>query len=180
MRPQSLREAESTRVRFCNWILVSVFLIGGLAGCSRNSAARKQKYLESGAEYFAKQKYREAEIEYQNALQIDPYFTAAHYGLAQVFLKQGDWSRAYHELTLTVSSEPTNTKAQLDLGNLLLVAGKYQDARDHAQSVLQIEPQNPKAQLLLADWTPVLAMLRRRWTRLKKRWAWTPIAPSPT
>jgi len=48
------------------------FLIAALfMGCSRDPNVRKQKYLESGDRYFAKGRYREAAIQYSNAVQVD-------------------------------------------------------------------------------------------------------------
>ena len=69
-----------------------LFLVLGLSaavltGCSRDPNVRKQKYLESGQRYFAKGKYREAAIEFRNATEVDPTFAAAHYQLAESFIK---------------------------------------------------------------------------------------------
>ena len=53
-------------------------------GCSRDPNVRKQKYFDSGEKYFAEGKYREAAIQYSNAVQIDSGFAQAHYKLSQV------------------------------------------------------------------------------------------------
>ena len=45
-----------------------------LSGCSRDPNVRKQKYLESGQRYFDKGQYREAEIQFENAIQVDDRF----------------------------------------------------------------------------------------------------------
>ena len=42
-----------------------------LVGCSHDPNVCKQKYLESGERYFAKEKYREAIIQFSNALQVE-------------------------------------------------------------------------------------------------------------
>jgi Tfp pilus assembly protein PilF len=75
--------------------LTSLFL----AGCSRDPNIRKQKYYESGQRYFAKGKYREAVIQFSNAVQVDPRFGDAHYKLAQTYLKLQEWPRAWQELS---------------------------------------------------------------------------------
>ena len=103
------------------------------AGCSRNPEVRKKKFLDSGNAYFDKGQYREANIEYQNAIQVDPKFADAHYRLAQSLMKQGDFSHAYQELVRAVEFDPSNWKAQLDLGNLLLAGRQFQQAHDRAQ-----------------------------------------------
>src|SRR5579863_1117992 len=95
---------------------VAVFL----TGCSRDPNVRKQKYFESGERYFAKGQYREAAIQYKNAVQIDSTYGNAHYGLAQACLKLQQWNPAYQELARTLELEPNNYQARIDLANLLI------------------------------------------------------------
>jgi len=83
---------------------------------------RKQKFLESGDRYFSQGKYREAAIQYSNALQIDSRFARAHYQLGQTYLKLGDGSRAFQELSRSVDLAPDNYRAHIDLANLLVTA----------------------------------------------------------
>ena len=129
-------------------LYAALFLV---AGCHRNPDTEKRKYSEKAAAFFQQGKYREAAIMYQNAIQIDPQFAEAHYGLSQCLMKQSDFTHAYQELMRTVELEPTNWKAQLDLGNLYLAAGKLSDARDRAETILKSDPQNAAAELLLAN-----------------------------
>ena len=90
-------------------LLLVVAPIALLTGCSRDPNVRKQKYFESGERYFADGKYREAQIQYLNAIKIDSRFAQAHYQLAQSFLKLGDSNRAFQELNLTVQySSPSD------------------------------------------------------------------------
>ena len=60
---------------------------------------------------FSTRPYREAAIEFQNAIQIDPKYAEAHYELSQTYLKQGDWLHAYQELVKTVEINPNNLRA---------------------------------------------------------------------
>jgi tetratricopeptide (TPR) repeat protein len=131
------------------FIFVSLSLV--TAGCFRNPNARKQKYLESGAHYFQQGKYREAAIQFGNALQIDKNFAPAHYQLAQCFLRQGLFSNAFRELSTVVELEPKNWQAQLDLANLLFEGRRFLDARDRATLILKESPNDVGAQLLLAN-----------------------------
>ena len=86
-----------------------------LAGCHGDPNVRKQKYLESGERYSAQGKYREAAIQYLNALKVDKNFADAHYALAQAYEHLGQLSGAYGELAHTVDLQPTNYKARLEL-----------------------------------------------------------------
>lgn len=107
----------STAVRV---LLLCSVLAPFFTGCSRDPNVRKQKYFSSGENYFALGKYREAMIQYANAIQIDPRFVRAHAKLAQALLKLGDNNRAFQELNRTVELDPDNAVARTDLANLLI------------------------------------------------------------
>src|SRR5438128_2471959 len=104
-------------------LLILGLTVSLLTGCSRDPNVRKQKYFESGRRYFEKEKYREAAIQFSNAIQVDSRFAQAHYQLAQTYLKLQEWTRAYQELSRTIEIEPENYQAHIDLANLL-IAGK--------------------------------------------------------
>ncbi len=89
------------------------------SGCSRDPNVRKQKYLDSGERYAAEGKYREAVIQFRNAILIDSRFAQAHYDLSQAYLKVGDSNDAFQELSRTVELAPDNYRAHTDLANLL-------------------------------------------------------------
>jgi len=84
-------------------------------GCSHDPNVRKQKYLESGERYFDKGKYREASIQFSNAIQVDAHYADAHYQLAQTYLKLQDWPRAYQELVRTVELHLRKIFVKLDV-----------------------------------------------------------------
>jgi tetratricopeptide (TPR) repeat protein len=116
----------STSVRL--WLtcfLLAVFL----TGCSRDPNVRKQKYFASGGHYFDQGKYREAAIQYSNAIQLDSRFADAHYKLGETYLKLRDWQRAAQELARTVELTPDNYPARLDLANLLISGRDAKDAQ---------------------------------------------------
>lgn len=122
-----------------------------LSSCSRDPEARKQKYLASGKRYFAQQKYREAAIQFANALQVDSRFADAHYELAQVYMKTSAWGAAYQELQRTIDLQPGNNQARIDLGNLLLAGNMAANAREQAAAVLSKDANNPDAHALMAN-----------------------------
>lgn len=118
-----------------------------LAGCTRDPNVRKQKYFDSGEKYFAEGKYREAAIQYSNAIQIDSRYAQAHYQLSQVYLKTGDQNRAFQELSRTVELAPDNYRARTDLANLLVTVrnpdgSPVQDALHQAKTHLDYLRQN--------------------------------------
>jgi tetratricopeptide (TPR) repeat protein len=112
-------------------------------GCSRDPNVRKQKYFESAERYFAKGKYREAAIQYSNAIQVDSRFVQAHYQLGETFLKLHDWNRAYQELSRTTELDPDNYPAQLDLANLLISGRDLKQAQAHLDMLRRKRPNSP-------------------------------------
>ena len=101
-------------------LLVLCLLAAVLAACSRDPNVRKQKYFDSGQRYFSQGMYREAVIQFSNAIQIDARFAPAHYELGQSYLKMGDGGHAYQELSRAVELDPSNFRAHTDLANLLV------------------------------------------------------------
>src|SRR3974377_1383869 len=116
--------------------LFVIALVVLLGGCHRDPTVAKHKYLESGDRYYAKEKYHEAAIQYQNAIKIDPKYAEAHYQLAQCYMRLSNWTVAYQELMRAVDQNPDDAKAQIALGNLLLAARKFPEAQQRAELVL--------------------------------------------
>ena len=57
-------------VRISAMLVVSLALVFTV-GCHRDPNVRKQKYLESGKRYEASGKYKEATIQFANAIKLD-------------------------------------------------------------------------------------------------------------
>jgi tetratricopeptide (TPR) repeat protein len=125
-------------------LVVSSFVLAVLlTGCSRDPNVRKQKYFDSGEKYFGQGNYREAAIQFANAVQVDSRFAQAHYELSQAYLKLGETNRAFQELTRTVELTPDNYRAHADLANLLVTVrnpdgSTVQDALKQAKTHLDI------------------------------------------
>ena len=133
-------------VRFITMLLLAALL----SGCHFDPNARKQRYLASGERYSAKGKYREAAIQFLNAVKIDKNYAAAHYDLAQAYVHLGQFGAAYAELSRTVDLQPSNYKARIDLANLELAGGKVKDAQTQANAVMAAQPNNPDLHALLS------------------------------
>ena len=84
-------------MRSIRLIAVVLAVLLGLASCSRDPNVVKKRYLESGNKYFEKGRYKEASIQYRNALKRDPKYGPAHYKLALVS-SQGERHRRRRRL----------------------------------------------------------------------------------
>jgi len=100
-------------------------------------------------------------IQYSNALQIDSRFARAHYQLGQTYLKLGDGSRAFQELSRSVDLAPDNYRAHIDLANLLVTARNpdgspnadyMKQARVHLDLLHEKQPENPEVFEAWADY----------------------------
>ncbi len=131
------------------WLVLVCVAAAQMGGCNGDPNVRKQKYLESGKRYSAEGKYKEAGIQFQNAIKIDKNYAAAHYEMAQAFLRLGQFNAANSELAQTVDLDPKNYKARIDLGNLLLSGGDVDQAQTQANAVLAAEPNNPDVHAML-------------------------------
>jgi cellulose synthase operon protein C len=136
----------ATRLSVLLLVTASLF-----SGCSRDPNVRKQKYLESGDRYLGNGKYREAAIQYSNALQLDTRFAAAHFQLGETYLKLGDSARAYDELSRAVELAPDNYRAHIDMATLLVSARNpdgspneeyLKQAKTHLDLLHDKQPQN--------------------------------------
>ena len=58
-------------------------------GCS-SDGEKKASHLEKGETYFEIGEYKSAELEFRNAIQIDPEFVDAYERLGETYLKLGD------------------------------------------------------------------------------------------
>src|SRR5271166_5256635 len=101
-------------------ILILTLIATGFTACSRDPNVRKQRYFHSGQRYFEKGKYREAGIEFVNAIKIDQNYADAHYQLAQTYLMIQQPLQAYQELVRTVELQPQNYSARIDMAGLLI------------------------------------------------------------
>src|SRR5215472_9902161 len=132
-------------------IFLLTVLAGLLTGCSRDPNVRKQKYFESGERYFEKAKYREAAIQYSNAIQVDPRFGQAHYHLALAYLRMAEPNRAFQELQRSVELEPANYAARVDMANMLIASKFYKEAQEQLDILTDKQPNNPDVHMALAN-----------------------------
>src|SRR5271167_768496 len=100
---------EVMRKRYIVLIVMSVLLVV-FAGCTRNPAAAKRKYVESGIKYMDQKKYDSAVIQFKKALQIDPRYGEAHYELGQAELAQQHWAAVFREFSEAIIMIPTTSR----------------------------------------------------------------------
>jgi tetratricopeptide (TPR) repeat protein len=134
------------RLRLVGPLLAIAFL------ACQSEEQRQAQHLERGEAFLAEEKWADAELEFKNAVRIDPKSGVAHYGLARAFLGGKDLRRAYWELEETVRLDPANADARLRHGEFLLFMKRedVERALAHADAVLEAQPTRWEALLLRA------------------------------
>ena len=122
-----------------------------LAGCSRNPAVARKEFFDRGNQYVAQKKYKEAIVEYRNAIQVDPKFGEAHYKLAETYVQVEDPQNAFREYVRAADLLPAHADAQLKASAVLLAAGRFDEVKIRTDALLKRDAKNVEAQILRAN-----------------------------
>jgi putative PEP-CTERM system TPR-repeat lipoprotein len=129
-------------------ILVAVSSVTA-AACARDPETVKRQHIASGKKHLEEGNFREAVVEFRNALKQDPRFGEAHRQLAEAYFRLGDTGNAGKAYIRAADLLPDDRDAQLQAGGFLLAARRFEDARSRAEKVLQKEPRNINALILV-------------------------------
>jgi len=139
-------------------IVVTVLLT--MAACSRDKNVVKKHYLDSGNKYFEKGRYKEASIQYRNALKRDQRYGPAHYKLALTQLRVGDLGGAVSEFRKSIEllgkDSPDHWDAVVKLSELYLMIAKgektYMDeVAEFTKELLARDPNSFDGHRLIGD-----------------------------
>ncbi|GAB4243409.1 MAG: hypothetical protein OHK0028_21900 [Deltaproteobacteria bacterium] len=119
-----------------------------LSSCDRSPEAKLAKHMKRGDEYTKEEKFKEAVIEYKNAVKAAPKDPAAHWKLAKASLDAKDVRTAYSELQKTVELDPANFEALGKLGEIYVMAGKREEAAQIADNLVRNRPKDPQGYIL--------------------------------
>src|ERR1035438_5524728 len=146
--------------------MILVVLVG-LTSCDRDPNVVKKRYYESGNKYFDKGRWKEASIQYRNALKRDRKYGQAHYKLALVDLKTGDLGGAVNSLRNAVElippDQPDHWDAVVKLTEIYLQVARedkplMDDADRFTKQLLKRDPNSFDAHRLLGDLNYVRAI----------------------
>jgi putative PEP-CTERM system TPR-repeat lipoprotein len=136
--------------------LKSLFAITGLClavapitGCTKKS--KEASHVRKANAYFDAEQYGSAEVEYINALRIDPQDPQALGRLGLIHFSEGRPQSAYSLLAEAAQLKPDFLEVRKRLAQLQIQFGKYKDASDNLTYVLAHEPTDPDAPVLLVS-----------------------------
>nr|WP_319392947.1 tetratricopeptide repeat protein [uncultured Desulfobacter sp.] len=133
---------------FVVWAMV-VTLLSLVAACG-SPDEKKMAFFEKGKKLLQDGDVVSAQLEFKNAIQIDPDFAQAYHFLGKAALRRKDGKAAFGALSRAVALAPENTEARLDLGRLFLAANALDRAEEQVEAVLQKAPGHVEAVLLKA------------------------------
>ncbi|MBR8769960.1 tetratricopeptide repeat protein [Porphyromonas levii] len=135
-------------------LLLIIFMLSAL---SLSGYAQKEvrSQVRKGNKQFAKERYREAEIEYRKALELNPNDPETNYNLANTLYRTERGEEAgkiYQELMKEIKLMPKERAADLahNAGNLAMKAKDYQSAIEMYKESLRRRPTDEETRYNLA------------------------------
>ena len=123
------------------WVVAAVFF----GSCDRSPEGKLAKHVKRGDEYVKEEKFKEAVIEYKNAVKAVPKDSAAHWKLAKASIEAKDIRTAFAELQKTVELDPSNFDAAIRLGLLFETHGRIDDACRWLEQAVSLRPDSREA-----------------------------------
>lgn len=128
-----------------------LLMLGGFLGSGCSRQATKEKALLRADGYHASGAWDKAEVEYLNALKVDPANSRAIAQLGLMYTEQGRIGSAVAFLRKAKELQPENLDVRTKLAVLYLTLRKTDDARAEARYILERQPSHAEAPLLLAE-----------------------------
>src|SRR5437667_4826927 len=98
-------------IRVIGFVLAALL---GMVSCSRDPNVVKKRYFDSANKYFEKGLYKNAVIQYKNALKRDGKYGLAHYKLGLTAIKLNDATGAVMSLRRAIELIPPNQPEHWD------------------------------------------------------------------
>lgn len=121
-------------------LVLSVFM---LVGCGKEDP---QKFIQEGKALFEKGDLKSAEVQYKNAIQINPRLAEAYYGIALLEERKKNLPAMTRNLLEVVTLDPKHLNAQIKLGFALM--GDLDKAKEKLAIALKLDSNDLGAVLL--------------------------------
>ncbi|TVR99153.1 MAG: hypothetical protein EA406_04455 [Rhodospirillales bacterium] len=147
--------------------------LAALAGCG-GAEDREARYVDRGVAFFEAGDPVKAELEFRNALQINPRSLQARHYMARIAEDQGDLRRAFRTYLALSEDHPGHLPTHVKLGQLYALGGELDQAETQAALAVEIDGDHPDVLVLRST----IAFGREQFEE-SKRLAETALAAEP-
>jgi cellulose synthase operon protein C len=127
-----------------------LLLTVGVTACRQDPAASAAAFVTSGDRYVQNRQYKEAILEYRNALEHQPDAASIHAKLATAYEAAGERDKSLASLARVAALDETDVRANLRVSQALLAAARFEDARELAERVLRQDARQVEALTVVA------------------------------
>jgi tetratricopeptide (TPR) repeat protein len=118
------------------------------ASCKASPESRAKKHVMRGDKYLSQEQFREALIEYKNAVDALPDNPDLRWKLANAAIEARDHRTAMSELQILVELDPENLYAKGKLGEYYLAMRKGEEVKKIADELVVVRPDDPRGYIL--------------------------------
>ena len=130
------------------WFLPAAAISVLAVSCQSDPVAAGKRYAASGDHYAGQGKFKEAIVEYKNAVQSNGKDGEIRLKLGDLLAKTGDFSSAIASYVRAADLLPDSLDAQLKAAGLLIASGSFEDGKARADKALVINPKSVQALVL--------------------------------
>ncbi|TVR80531.1 MAG: tetratricopeptide repeat protein [Rhodospirillales bacterium] len=120
-------------------LLASMLALTMAAGCG-GAEEREARYVDRGVGFFEEGDLVKAELEFRNALQINPRSLDARFYMARMAEEEGDVRRAFRAYRALAEDQPGHFPTHTRLGQLYALGGELDEAETQADLASEIDP----------------------------------------
>ncbi len=128
-------------------VLLLTFIL--IVGCEKKED-RAQAFFDSGMQFYAKEDFDKARVEFLNAIQTDPTMGEAYFQLGLIAQKEGDIPLMYENMSNAMFLDKTNLEAKLHVAEILLINQQFDEVYNIADAAHQLDLKSYQALRLKA------------------------------
>jgi putative PEP-CTERM system TPR-repeat lipoprotein len=137
------------RARIFSGLLLTA-AVTGLAACEP-AEERARNHYESGMQLLEEGQPAKAQLEFRNAVKLDPEHVPARYELARHLKSQGNVRGAVNQLRSVIELDKEHHEARMDLAEIMLVANQLEVADKHVEVAYELNPEPPRVRAVKAS-----------------------------
>ena len=115
----------------------------GLAACD-SGEERAQEHYDSGMALLQEGEPDKAQLEFRNAVKLDPAHVAARYELGLYLKSKNDIRGALGHFRSAAELDPNHVGARIELAEIMLVANQLDEAERFVLAAFALDPENPR------------------------------------